>query len=385
MRTAALAGLALTAASLAPSPLPQRRPAAGDARDTFPASGVQLASWLTGADLRGEPTNANDIWGYTSPAGREYALVGLVSGTAVVEVTDPHEPRVVAHVPGPESDWRDIATWDRYAYVVNEAGGGVQILDLRAIDRGRVRVAGSYEGGGLSTAHNVFVNADSATAYVLGANLGRGGLVMLDLSKPRAPRMTPGQWQVAYVHDVFVTTYTRGRNAGREIAFAFTGPLGLHVVDVTDKAAPVTLAHLPYANATYGHSGWLDRRKRFLYVNDELDERLNPAVRRMTTYVVRVTDLTAPKLVRAVRWPIAAIDHNSMVRGDRLFLAAYRGGLRVIDISRPKKPRQVGYFDTYPEDDTTGFSGAWGVYAAFSSGTVVVSDIERGLFVLLPR
>ena len=44
-----------------------------------------------------------------------------------------------------------------------------------------------------------------------------------------------------------------------------------------------------------------------------------------------------------------------------------------------------GWFDTYPEDDATTFSGAWGVFAGFPSGTVIVSDIERGLFVLRPR
>ena len=85
-----------------------------------------------------------------------------------------------------------------------------------------------------------------------------------------------------------------------------------------------------------------------------------------------------------MEWDTPVIDHNSMVQGDRLYVSAYEGGLRIIDISRPKSPREVGFLDTYPEGDQARFFGAWGVFAGFPSGTVIVSDIERGLFVVRP-
>ena len=41
-----------------------------------------------------------------------------------------------------------------------------------------------------------------------------------------------------------------------------------------------------------------------------------------------------------------------------------------------------GFFDTYPENDDSGFSGAWSLFPYYESGSVVISDINRGLFVV---
>lgn len=350
----------------------------------FPTDRTTLLGWSSSTDMAGEATIASDLWGYTAPSGREYAIVGLREGTSFVEITDAAAPRPLAVIPGPSSAWRDIKTHGQWAYVVNERGEGMQVIDLRGIDRGRVRLERNVTTGGLRTAHNLAVDSDSGYLYLLGSNLKRGGILAADLADPARPRLEPVQWDESYVHDLLVVSYARGRYAGRQIAFAFTGPRGLHIIDVTDKAAPLTMAHLHYQNATYSHSGSLSANRRLLYVNDELDERYNGRIPTMTTYVIRVGHLETPRLVRERRWPVEAIDHNSMVQGDRLYLSAYQGGLRVMDIARPRRPRMVGYFDTYPEADALRFSGAWGVYAGFPSGTVAVSDIQRGLFLIRP-
>jgi len=43
---------------------------------------------------------------------------------------------------------------------------------------------------------------------------------------------------------------------------------------------------------------------------------------------------------------------------------------------------QVGSFDTYPDDDSSDFAGAWSVYPYFRSGLIAVSSIEEGLFLV---
>jgi hypothetical protein len=45
---------------------------------------------------------------------------------------------------------------------------------------------------------------------------------------------------------------------------------------------------------------------------------------------------------------------------------------------------EVGSFDTYlsPTANSAGTDGAWGVYPFLTSGTLLVSDIENGLFLL---
>ena len=348
----------------------------------FDSSGVRLLSWLTTRDLNGSPTAGSDIWGYVSPSGREYAIVGLQRGTAFVDITRPNRPDVLQVIKGGSSAWRDMAVYDEFAYSVNERGDGLQVIDLRDIDAGNVKLRQNLQQSGLETSHNVFVNEQSGYLYLLGSNLSRGGLVAVDLADPLNPVIEPINWNVTYVHDVQVVTLKKGKNAGREIAFAFTGPMGLHIIDVTDKANPKTISNLRYKNATYGHSGALAPSYKFLYINDELDERSNATVKQLTTYVVKVKNLAKPRLLRAVVQDTEAIDHNSMVAGTNLYMSAYTAGLRVMSIKNRKRPRVTGFFDTYPADDSATFTGAWGVFAGFPSGNVIVSDVERGLFVL---
>jgi hypothetical protein len=56
----------------------------------------------------------------------------------------------------------------------------------------------------------------------------------------------------------------------------------------------------------------------------------------------------------------------------------------VFDVSNPDSLREVANFDTFlePAGNSAGTDGAWGVYPFFPSGTVVISDISNGLFVL---
>ena len=43
---------------------------------------------------------------------------------------------------------------------------------------------------------------------------------------------------------------------------------------------------------------------------------------------------------------------------------------------------EVAFFDVRPESNAIEFFGSWSVYPYFPSGNVIVSSIERGLFVL---
>jgi hypothetical protein len=42
---------------------------------------------------------------------------------------------------------------------------------------------------------------------------------------------------------------------------------------------------------------------------------------------------------------------------------------------------EIAYLDTHPPSNAAGFDGAWSVYPFFDSGTIIVSDRMRGLFV----
>ncbi|MHC4447796.1 MAG: hypothetical protein ACYSXF_08465, partial [Planctomycetota bacterium] len=69
----------------------------------FASENVQLKSWIDLPTFGA--TSGNDCWGYTSPSGREYALMGVRIALAVVEITDPENPVIVAQIPHPNSLW----------------------------------------------------------------------------------------------------------------------------------------------------------------------------------------------------------------------------------------------------------------------------------------
>ena len=65
-------------------------------------------------------------------------------------------------------------------------------------------------------------------------------------------------------------------------------------------------------------------------------------------------------------------------------MANYTSGMRVIDIKNieDKEMEEIGFFDTYSLDNSTNFYGAWNVFPFFSSGVILISDINSGLFLV---
>ena len=63
----------------------------------------------------------NDVWGYVDYSGKEFALIGSKTKVHFLEVTVPSNPILVAEFAlGSNTSWRDIKTFDHYAYAVSE-------------------------------------------------------------------------------------------------------------------------------------------------------------------------------------------------------------------------------------------------------------------------
>lgn len=348
-------------------------------RETFDASGVQLGSWIPLNGFPGGNTSGNDCWGYVSPSGREYAIVGLEKGFGFVEVTDPTNAQVVGYIAGATSLWHDVKVHGHYAYGVSEGGLGIQVMDMSQIDNGIVTLVQNKMQAGHTTTHNIAVNSATGYLYLVGANIANGGLVAVSTADPANPTIV-GSWSTRYVHDAQVVSYTSGPLAGREIAYCFNGGAGIEVIDVTNKASMVRLGGTSYPGVSYCHQGWMSEDGMYLYMDDELDEGNTVSV--TTTRVFSLANPSSPTLAGTFTSGKAAIDHNLYVKGNRIYEANYRSGLRIFDRTNPVAPVEVAYFDSYPGSDSASFNGAWSVYPFFPSGTILVSDIERGLFVL---
>ncbi len=348
----------------------------------FPKSQVTLMSWLPLGEFGPQHTTGNDCWGYVSAGGREYALVGLSHGTGFVEITDPGNPNIVGVIDGLGSLWRDIKVYRNHAYIVTEGGSGIQVVDMSQIDAGILTQRAYVDPVDSPWTHNVAVDTDSGFLYRCGGD--ENGLRIYSLANPDAP-VKVAEWQDRYVHDVQVVTYTSGPYAGRQIAFACSGfnggsvNTGLSILDVTDKSAIQVLANYEYPNGAYSHQGWLSADKHYFYLGDEFDERAIGLP--TTTHVIDVSDLNNPHQVSTFTSGRSAIDHNLYVRGNLIFEANYRSGLRVFDASNPTAPQEVAFFDTWETDDQPQFNGLWSSFPFFPSGTIIGSDFEKGLFV----
>ena len=349
----------------------------------FDAHNVTLQSWMTLAEF-GESSTANDCWGYTSPSGREYAILCLEqAGTAFVEITNPGSPQLLDVFDGNDSTWRDIKVFQDYAYVVTENNGGIQVFDMTDIDNGNISLADTIMTGGSGASHNVALNEASGRLYRCGGD--GNGLRIYDLNADPLSPTYVGEWQSRYVHDAQIFTFTSGPNAGKEIAFCCSGfssgwvETGLDVLDVTDPTDVQELGRIVYPNGVYSHQGWLSPDNKYFYLGDELDEGSNGIP--TTTFLINVEDLTNPTYEGVFTNNSPAINHNMYTHGNLLFQANYTSGLRIFDACVSDAPVEVAYFDTRPEDDSVEYLGAWSNYPYFPSGAVIVSDRNRGLFV----
>jgi choice-of-anchor B domain-containing protein len=361
----------------------------------YPCTGYDLLGRISLSDFGSSA--GNDIWGWTDPTtNKEYALMGLDNGTAFVDVTDTENLIYLGKLPTASvSDaWRDIKVYQNYAFIVadNSTGNdshGVQVFDLtrlRGVTSQPVTFDEDAQYTDLGRAHNIVINESTGFAYVVGTNRGDqygGGVHFLDLQDPGNPVAAGGYGDNGYTHDAQVITYNGPDTdyTGEEI-FIGANENQVAIANVTDKDNPVEITSFGYANIAYTHQGWFTEDQRYYILGDELDEVNFGFDSR--TLVFDLVDLDNPVLHTSYSGETTAIDHNGYVKGNQYFLANYRAGVRVLDISdiANKNISEEGFFDTFPSSNSAGFEGVWSVYPYFTSGKIVVSDINSGLFVI---
>ena len=358
----------------------------------YPCKGYDLLSRIPLEYF--ESVEGNDSWGWTdSFDGKEYALMGLDDGTAFVDISDPEVPLYLGKLPSAtvNSSWRDIKVYEDYAFIVSEAPGhGLQVFDLSKLRS--VKTQQTFDSdlnfNAFGNAHNIAINKESGFAYVLGSKLFDGGPAFIDINSPLNPSIVGGYSFSSYTHDAQVVKYhgpdTRFKE--KEILFGSNSIGGennqLIILDVTDKKNPELISSIEYSNAGYTHQGWISDDHKYFFLGDELDEL--KIGHRTKTRVFDIQNLENPIIHNTYYGQTASIDHNLYVKGSKIYMANYTSGMRVVDFNNISDNdfREEGYFDTYPSDNSTNFFGAWNVYPFFSSGVILISDINYGLFIV---
>lgn len=320
-------------------------------------------------------SNLSNLWGYTDEFGTEYALVGVCGtnaqnpgGISVVSLADPTNPQEVFFHPGPASIWREVKVWQDHAYITTEAeNGGLVIVDLSPLPQSTNLPVTVFYGQGWTTSHTLFID-ENGRLYLYGSGRGNGGVIMYDLTQdPMAP-VEVGEYDPWYAHDGFARGDTM-----------YTGHIYdgfFSIVDVSDPANPVLLGTRNTPN-NFTHNVWLDDSGNHLFTTDE----------RTNAYVgsYDVSDPTDIEFLDKLRSDngSGAIPHNTYWLDHYLVTSYYTYGVAIYDALRPHNLVEVGHYDTSPFTGD-GFRGAWGVYPFFTSGRLIISDMELGLFVLDP-
>ena len=375
----------------------------------FPCNEVDMISFLTRREIgarRG--IQVNDVWGWEDPeTGREYALVGRTDGTSFIDLTDAAMPRYLGDLPktatATQSLWRDIKVYKDHAFIVADGAGAhhVQIFDLRQlrdVDDAPVEFEETALYKGVYSSHNIIINENTGFAYAVGNDSGGetcgGALHMFNIQDPTQPTFAgcfadtrTGRRGSGSTHDAQCVTYAGPdtQYGGREICLSSNGN-ALSIADVTDKENPVAISVAEYPNVAYTHQGWLTEDHRYFYLNDEGDEA-SGLVDATRTLIFDLSDLEDPALVNEYMGPSSAIDHNLYIRGNTMYQTNYVEGLRLVDITDPENPTEIGYFDTVPygKNDNSPVLGAWSNYPFFKSGVIVVTSGREGVFFLKQR
>lgn len=315
----------------------------------------------------------NSVWGYARD-GREYGIIGSTMGTHIIDVTVPTQPVQVAFVAGAVQGGqvvhREYKTYhDRLYAVTDEGPGTLQIMDLRQLPD---TVITTYDSNALFyRAHSLWIDTANARLYTHG---GSSNFAIWSLADPDSPTLLlkpevsiPWWNNIGYVHDAYTrdnVTYTNDVDA-------------MHIIDFTNVSSPVLRGSLTsYPQAGYNHSGWL-HDNGWLYVMADETHGTDLKLFDVST----PTDIQFIDTVGLDRGP-GSIPHNPVFRGDLLHVSWYYDGYVLWSVADPAHAQLLGYYDTHPEPYTFSYRGAWGVYPFLPSGAVLVSDMQRGLYVL---
>ena len=360
--------------------------------------GVEHEVIVTGRGLVADrPTS--DLWAFTGIDGRDYVYTGThLGGQRMLawDVTNPANPVLTDFVEVDARVVNDVKVNSRATLgVITREGAsdrrnGIVLLDLT--DPAHPVVADTYTNDLTGGVHNVFFSGDNLYAI----HNGTLDVHVLNVADPTDVEEV-GRWGIdkpgKYLHDIWVVdglAYVSYWNDGVYILDAGDGRWGgtpTEPVEVSSFAYKEGNTHFafPYTNAD-GH--------RYLFVGDEIFDCEDCISRNGhpgdgSRGFVHVLDLEDPENLREVaRYEVPeAGAHNLWVEDDKMYVAYYQAGLRVVDVSGElrgdlyKQGREMAWFPTgSPDGNVVNSPMAWGPQPF--KGHVYVSDLNSGLWVV---
>lgn len=290
-------------------------------------------------------------------------------GLRIIDVADPARPVELSHYArggmGYPNDVKVITAGARTYVVI--ADTPVDIVDVT--DPRSPQLAAQIPLG----AHTVFTETRGGETRAYFGSYD-GSCPVYDVTDPALPVLL-GSYKTlgSLVHDLSVVD---------GIAYLNAWDAGFLVVDFTNPAAPRRLGGWTPTPIQTSHSNWTTSaggRHIALHGEEGFAAKL---------HIVDV-DPASPQFMQPIAsWatrPWISI-HNIMAFGTKAYFTYYQDGVRVLDLSNPLSPAQIGYYNTWdPQADyTTGafYEGAVGLDVDPARKLIFVADSPRGLLIL---
>ncbi len=344
----------------------------------------------------------SDLWVWTSPNGRDYAVTGTwgADGHALFwDVTDPANIHMAATVRVDARTVNDVkVSEDGSVCVMSREGAsnrrnGLVILDCSDIENQGVPILARYDDEMMGGVHNVFI----ADKHIYALSGGQRYDV-INIEDPRNPHRV-GRFQLdspdPSIHDVWVID---------GVAVSSNWSDGVVLVDVGggekggSPTNPVKMGQYAYPSG-WNHAAWPFRSKStgkfYVVAGDEnfpternpqgIDRFSGPAVAAAGwIHIIEFDDLANPREVARYEVPEGGT-HNFWIEDDVLYVAYYNQGLRVVDLSGEllgnlyTQGREIANF---LPDDPKGFKAnaarTWG--AMPFKNLIWVADNNSGLW-----
>ncbi|WP_426755969.1 LVIVD repeat-containing protein [Myxococcus sp. Y35] len=296
---------------------------------------------------------------------------GRFGGLTVFDVSDPAHPvfKTSISLPG-DSYWNGVWAKDNALYVAS-ADTGVSVFDIS--NPGAPEFVMGLPGNGYANVHTVLVDGDrlyasDITDYV-------GSTRVYDVSTPLAPVLRqvitlPEQYALGGPHDFF---------AYQDRLYISNAFGGYSVMDVSDLENVRHLGQYFYPGfggfAHHSAVGTFAGRTIAFEGGEFPGSHLR---------VLEVSDPANIVKIGEYRMRYSTSIHNMILKGERLYIAWYHEGLRVLNVANPTQPRQVAHFNTFRDSDPnrgdSPFEGAIGIRVP-GDGYVYVVDTSRGLLI----
>jgi hypothetical protein len=394
-------------------------------------------------------------WGFTDWASgnTRFCPTGDNAGVAVVDARDPEHPVDIARLENPEgtsaedvvvytAEFGPLAGRDIAAAGIQVCGGsrydidfqrGLMLWDVtdptKPVELGFwdaeccTRGVHEFEVEHRADLGRTFAYAtvptsrypDSETPSGYRDADGDGDFRLIDITDPADPEQV-SDWGIQDVGGPFSEgqgcdadpNYGHGAEPsddGRHVFLSYWDS-GFIALDVTNPASPVYQGRTTYPSSADGdaHSASYDDARALLFTADEdFCKNSGPGIETGYGYlrVYDFADLAAPIQIGEFRTPNSRGQgsqgsgdysiHNALVVGTDVYLSWYSDGVRVVDASDPRAPREIAFFVPPAAQNPvkppqrgvlSQMPQVWGVVVDEATDLIYASDMNSGLWIL---